>query len=72
MSLAIRISDPLAKKARIKSKVLNRSVSGQIEYWAKMGEILEENPDLSFSFVQEILLGKEQAKEEELTPYEFS
>lgn len=47
------------------------SIAGQIEYWAKMGEILEDNPDLSFSFVQEILVRREQAAAGELTPYEF-
>lgn len=71
MSIAIRISDPLARKARAHSLVLHRSLAGQIEYWAKMGEILEDNPDLSFSFVQEILVGREQAAAGELTSYEF-
>ncbi len=71
MSIAIRISDPLARKARTHSRALHRSIAGQIEYWAKMGEILEDNPDLCFSFVQEILVGREQAEAGELTPYEF-
>ena len=71
MSIAVRISDSIVKKARARSKALNRSVAGQIEYWAKMGEILEDNPDLSFSFVQDILIGREQVKEGVLTPYEF-
>jgi hypothetical protein len=72
MSIAIRISDPLARKAKAHSQALHRSVAGQIEYWAKMGEILEDNPDLSFSFVQEIIVGRAQAEAGELTPYEFS
>jgi hypothetical protein len=46
-------------------------LAGQIEYWAKMGEILEDNPDLSFSLVQDILIGREQAKSDLLTPYKF-
>ncbi|MFC1582863.1 hypothetical protein ACFL4W_04925 [Planctomycetota bacterium] len=71
MSTAVRISDSIVKKARARSKALNRSVAGQIEYWAKMGEILEDNPDLSFAFVQDILIGREQVKEGVLTPYEF-
>ncbi|ACA98964.1 MULTISPECIES: hypothetical protein [Cyanophyceae] len=71
MSVAVRISNSLAIKAKIRSKAMHRSVAGQIEYWAKMGEILEDNPDLSFAFVQEILIGKEEAENSELTPYEF-
>ncbi|WP_030007270.1 TA system antitoxin ParD family protein [Picosynechococcus sp. NKBG042902] len=71
MSVAVRISNSLATKAKIRSKAMHRSVAGQIEYWAKMGEILEDNPDLSFAFVQEILISKEEAENSELTPYEF-
>ncbi|MFH0771182.1 MAG: hypothetical protein V1933_01005 [Candidatus Omnitrophota bacterium] len=71
MSIAIRISDFLARKARTRCRVFHRSLAGQVEYWAKMGEILEDNPDISFSFAQEILVGREQAMSGELTPYEF-
>lgn len=71
MSVAIRISDPLANKARSRSRAMHRSLAGQIEYWAEMGEILEDNPDLSFSFVQEIMIGREQANVGDLTPYQF-
>lgn len=71
MPIAVRISDDLVKKARSRSRALNRSVSGQIEYWAKIGEIAEDNPDIPFSFIQEILIGIEQVKEGEVTPYIF-
>ncbi len=30
----------------------------QIEHWAKIGRIAEDNPDLTFSFINEILLAK--------------
>lgn len=72
MSIAIRISEHLAQEAKSRSKAMHRSVAGQIEYWAAMGKILEDNPELSFSFVQAILISCEQAKNSELTPYEFS
>ena len=71
MSSAVRISDDLINKARSRSRALNRSLAGQIEYWAKIGEIAEDNPDLPFSFIQNILIGLEQAKENDVTPYVF-
>ena len=46
MPTAVKISDELVAKAKIKSKVFKRSVAGQIEYWAKIGQIIEENPEL--------------------------
>jgi len=71
MPTAVRISDELVRKAKIRSRVFKRSIAGQIEYWAKIGEIVEENEDLSFSFLQNILLGKEQIKAGEGSPYVF-
>lgn len=72
MPIAVRISDDLVKKARSRSRALKRSVAGQIEYWAKIGEIAEDNPDIPFSFIQDILIGMEQVKEGEVTPYIFA
>ncbi len=71
MSVAIRISTPLANKAKSRSRVMHRSVARQIEYWAELGEILEDNPDLTFRVVQDILIGREEAQNGELAPYEF-
>ena len=71
MPVAVRISDDLVKKARSRSRALKRSVAGQIEYWASIGEIAEDNPDLPFSFIQDILIGLEQVNEADVTPYVF-
>ena len=71
MSTAVRISDDLVKKARSRSRALKRSIAGQIEYWAEIGEITEDNPDLPFLFIQNILIGLEQVKEGDVTPYIF-
>ena len=71
MSTSVKISDKLALKAKIRSKVEKRSIAGQIEYWATAGEMVEENPDLPYSFVKDILIGKEQCKNKLLTPYKF-
>jgi hypothetical protein len=71
MSTAVKISDDLVAKAKIKSKVFKRSVAGQIEYWAKIGQIVEDNPDLPLPLIQDILVGKEQIKSGQGTPYVF-
>jgi len=71
MSTAVRISDDLVKKARSRSRALKRSIAGQIEYWAEIGEIAEDNPDLPFSFIQNILIGLEQVKAGDVTSYTF-
>ena len=71
MSTAVKISDELVAKAKVKSKVFKRSVAGQIEYWAKIGQIVEDNPDLPLPLIQDILIAKEQIKSGQGTPYVF-
>lgn len=71
MPTAVKISDDLVAKAKVSSKVFKRSIAGQIEYWAKIGQIVEENPDLPLPLIQDILLGKEQIKAGRGTPYVF-
>ena len=71
MPSAVKISDELIAQARIKSKIFKRSIAGQIEYWAQIGKIVEENPDLRLPFIQYVLLGKEQIRAGLGTPYVF-
>jgi len=35
---------------------------GVLYYWARIGKIAEENPDLSYDFIKNILLGKIEAE----------
>jgi len=71
MATAVKVSDDLFEKAKIKSKVFKRSIAGQIEYWAKIGQMIEENPDLPLHFIQDVLVGREQIKAGQGTPYIF-
>lgn len=71
MATAVRVSDLLLKEARLVSSVENRSVTGQIEYWAKIGKCAEENPDLTYNLIRDILLGLEELAQDEVTEYKF-
>ena len=71
MSIAIKISKEIAEDAKLTAKVTRRSMAGQIEYWTFIGKIAEENPDLSFLVIKDILLGRQQLKEGLGTPYIF-
>jgi hypothetical protein len=59
MSVAVNLDEKLVNEARAQSKVLSRSVTKQIEHWAKIGHIAEDNPDLTYSQIKDILLGVE-------------
>ena len=71
MPTAVKVSDDLFGKAKIKSKLFKRSIAGQIEYWAKIGQLVEENPDLPLPFILDTLIGKEQVEIGLGTPYVF-
>jgi len=72
MPTAVRISDELIKSAKKVSKVENRSLTGQIEYWAKIGQIAEENPDMSYKLIKEILLGLKDLESGEFSDYHLN
>lgn len=71
MSTVIRISDNLAKQARLRSKLEQRSMTSQLEYWAKIGKTAEDNPDLPFSFIKETLLARAEIQYSEKEEYTF-
>ncbi len=71
MATAVRISEELVNEARKFSRIDNRSLTGQIEHWARVGKCAEENPDLTYSLIKEILLGLEELEQGEKTEYVF-
>ncbi len=71
MPMSVKLSDELVKQARQYGEVYHRSTPKQIEYWSRIGKILEENPDLPYSFIKDVLLAKQEAESGDLTPYEF-
>lgn len=70
-STAIKLPAELIQEARRYGKIYSRSIPRQIEYWSRIGRIAEENPDLPYSFIKEILVGKAEAVANELEPYSF-
>jgi hypothetical protein len=71
MPMSVKLSDELVKQARQYGEVYQRSIPKQIEYWSRIGKILEENPDLPYSFVKDVLLAKKELESGDVTPYEF-
>lgn len=69
--ISVTISDPLAQAATLQAKVCNRDLNEQINYWAKIGRIAEENPDLNFEFIKNILKAREEALTGQVEPYLF-
>jgi hypothetical protein len=71
MPTAIRISDDLLKNARLVSKLEKRSVTMQIEHWALIGKIAEENPDMPYALIKDILKGIAEIETGACSDYQF-
>ena len=56
MSINVKLSETLVDQARHYASIEHRSVPKQIEHWSQIGKIAEENPDLPFSMIREILI----------------
>lgn len=52
---SIRIDNTLYKQAKQAALVEHRTISGQVEFWAKVGRAALDNPDLPVSFIAESL-----------------
>jgi len=58
-STEIKIDDQIVAAARIHGAALNRSAAKQVEFWVRIGKIAEENPDLNFNDIKDLLIGLE-------------
>lgn len=70
-TVSIRIDQELFDKATIIAKALNRTAPKQIEYWAKIGEMMEDNPDLPYEFVKQAIIAKVEKESGKLESYSF-
>ena len=67
----IRLSDEIMKDAIVYAPENSRSVPKQIEHWAKIGKIAEENPDLPYAFIKDVLEAKREMEQGDVSPFEF-
>ena len=68
MGMPVRIDDDLYELAKLEAKVEHRTISGQIEFWAKVGRAAIDNPDLPVSFIMESLASLAEPREQS-TPF---
>jgi hypothetical protein len=71
MATAVRISEELVDEAKRFGRIDHRSLAGQIEHWARLGKCAEENPDLPYSLIKEILIGLDELEQGKKSEYKF-
>ena len=67
-SIAIRIDRQLYDQARNDARAEHRTISGQVEYWARVGRAALDNPDLPVTFIAESLASMDEGRED-TTPF---
>lgn len=70
MAISIRLDEEFVTDVKVHAEAASRSIPKQIEHWAKIGRIAEDNPDLPFSFIWDALLAKSEVDNHKVTKYE--
>lgn len=68
---SVRLDQALVEKATIIAKALNRTPPKQIEHWAKIGKIMEDNPELPYEFVKQAIISKAEREAGKMEAYDF-
>jgi len=71
MAKAIKLSDELVTDAAIHGNAQHRSAPRQIEYWARIGKLADENPDLPLGFIKDTLTGIQKVEADNVSDYKF-
>ena len=69
MATSVRLDDDFVSEVAVNAKVSSRSIPKQIEHWANIGKMMEENQDLPYEFVRESLVARDEVKNGDVTVY---
>ena len=70
-SNTIRLSEEIMQDAAAYAPLNSRSVPKQIEHWAKIGKIAEENPDLPYEFIRGVFEAKSEMERGDVSIFNF-
>jgi len=68
---AVKLSKEIMNEAGKSALTYSRSIPMQIEHWARIGKIAEENPDLPYAFIEDVLKGKADIDKGNVSLFEF-
>lgn len=71
MATTLKLSDELVNMVRPYAIAKHRSIAKQIEYWARLGKAVEDNPELPIQFIKNTLLAVAEADEGQLSEYQI-
>ena len=69
--VAVRLPEELKERLKLKARQHNRTMTNQLENYLKIALIAEDNPDLPYSFILDILEAREEKLAGLATPFKF-
>ncbi|MCO7263716.1 ParD-like family protein [Dickeya zeae] len=69
MAISIRLDEDFVTEVKVYAEASSRSVPKQIEHWARIGRIAEDNPDLTYEFIMDILLAQSEVENGKVSRY---
>lgn len=69
MAISVRLDEAFVEEVQIHAEASKRSVPKQIEHWAEIGKIAEDNPDLTYAFIKDALLATAEINAGKATKY---
>ena len=71
MNTTIKLPAGIVSEAKKYAQINSRSIPKQLSHWAQIGKIAEENPELPYLFIKDLLLGMHEVENDEVTEYQF-
>jgi len=68
---AVKLSKEIMNEAGKYALTHARTIPMQIEHWARIGKIAEENPDLPYAFIDDVLKAKAEMDNGNVSLFEF-
>ena len=69
MATSVRLDDDLVSEAKVYGNASKRSVPKQIEHWAEIGRMAEDNPDLPYGFIFQAKAAQSEVEAGMAMPY---
>ena len=63
--------EPMVRVLRARAKAGKRSLSEQIKYYAHLGMVAKDNPDLPMAFIEGVIEGLEESRAGLAVPYQW-
>jgi hypothetical protein len=56
----VKIGDDIHHELRITSKAMSRSINAQAEHWLRIGQLIENHPQMTYTDICQLMINQER------------